>query len=87
MTVSHLADFLIFKTQADKKTWAKPEAFEAWVFLRFHYLAFSGFVSDGRRVMQWATRIWLQRISDVFSSSIFTIAMIREYLDFKKAAY
>ncbi|KAF8350736.1 hypothetical protein F5887DRAFT_940689 [Amanita rubescens] len=24
------ADFLIFKTQADKKTWAKPEAFEAW---------------------------------------------------------
>ncbi|KAF8741003.1 hypothetical protein AX14_006207 [Amanita brunnescens Koide BX004] len=23
-------DLLIFKTQADKKTWAKPEAFEAW---------------------------------------------------------
>lgn len=31
VTVNHSADLLIFKTQADKKTWAKPEAFEAWV--------------------------------------------------------
>lgn len=33
VTVNHSADLLIFKTQADRKTWAKPEAFEAWVML------------------------------------------------------
>jgi hypothetical protein len=25
-----LADLLIFKTQADKKSWAKPDAYEAY---------------------------------------------------------
>lgn len=71
------ASYLIHKTQVDKKTWAKPDTYAAYVPLIFGFHSTYPRSTDGRRREQWATRASQLKAFAVSSSNTSTTSRIR----------